>query len=76
MGHAAAAKGPWRSVVAALVELALVELVQEQVAAAEESALGRVADTRDFCRGNWGLDAIQEGPSVVQQEGPTVVQQE
>ena len=39
-GHAAAAKGPWRREVAALVELVL-----EQVAAAEESALERVADT-------------------------------
>lgn len=65
MGHAAAAKGPWRRAVAALVMSARVELVQEQVAAAEESALERVADIRDFCRGSWGSDAIQEGPSVV-----------
>jgi hypothetical protein len=48
--------------------VALVELGQEQVAAAEESALERVADTRDFCRGSLGSEAIQEGPSVVQQE--------
>ena len=33
-----------------------MELVLEKVAAAEESALGRVADTRDFCRGNLGSD--------------------
>ena len=66
-GHAAAAKGPWRREVAALVELVL-----EQVAAAEESALERVADTQDFCRGNLGSDAIQEGPLVVQQESAGV----
>jgi hypothetical protein len=48
MGHAAAAKGPWRRTVAVLVMSARVELVQEQVAAAEESALERVADIRDL----------------------------
>jgi hypothetical protein len=62
--------------VVALVDSALVELGQEQVAAVEESALEQVADTRDFCRGSMGSDAIQEGPSVVQQEGTSVVQQE
>jgi hypothetical protein len=76
MGHAVAAKGPWRRAVVALVESALVELGQEQVAAAEESALEEVADTRDFCRNSLGSDAIQEGPSVVQQEEPSVGQQE
>jgi hypothetical protein len=64
MGRAVAAKGPWQRAVAALVESALVELV----ATAEESALERLADTRDFCRSSLGSDAIQEGPSVVQQE--------
>jgi hypothetical protein len=62
-----AAKGPCRRAAVALVESALVELGHEQVAAAEESALERVADTRDFCRGSLGSDA-QEGPSVVQQD--------
>jgi hypothetical protein len=46
------------------------------VAAVEEAALEQVANTRDFCRGSLGSDAIQEGPSVVQQERPSVVQQE
>ena len=59
MGRAAAARGPWLRVVAALVEL-----VQEQVAAAEEPE--QVADTLGFFRGSLGSDAIQEGPSVVQ----------
>jgi hypothetical protein len=70
-----AAKGPWRrAVVVVLVESALVELGQEQVAAAEESVLEQVADTQDFFCGSLGSDAIQEGPSMVLQEGPSVVQ--
>jgi hypothetical protein len=58
MGHAVAAKGPWRRARAALVVSVRVELVQEQVAAVKESAREREADIKDFCRGSWGSNAI------------------